>query len=96
MFSYRIFKVQKEVLVAVCDKEILGKKFRWNPIFEVKESFYGGNTCGEKELKEILKNATIINAVGNRVIDFLIKENFVDENNVIKIGDVFHAQVVTI
>ena len=96
MFSYRIFRTQKEVLIAVCDKEILGKKFQWNPVFEVKENFYGGELCGEGELKAIIEEATIVNAVGNRVVNFLIKENFVDENNVIKIGDVLHAQVVTL
>jgi len=96
MFSYKIFKTPKEVLVAVCDKEILGKKFHEDIRFEVKKSFYGERVCGEEELKEILKEATIINAVGNNAIDFLIKENLVDKKRIIKIGDTYHAQVVAI
>lgn len=96
MFSYKVFRVQKEVLVAVCDKELLGEKLEWEPEFEVKESFYGGKTCEELELKKILEEATIINAVGNRIVEFLIKENFVNEKNVLKIGGVLHAQVVTL
>ena len=96
MFSYKIFKMPKDTLVAVCDQEILGKKFENDIIFEIKEDFYGGNNCGEDELREILKDATIINAVGNKVIAFLVKENFVNKKGIIKIGDVLHAQVVTV
>jgi hypothetical protein len=95
MFSYRIFRTPKEVLVAICDQEILGKKFG-DINFEVKASFYGGEACGEEELREILKDATIINAVGNRIIDFLRKENIVEEKGILNIGDVSHAQVVTV
>jgi len=95
MFSYKVFRVPEEVLVAVCDREILGKKFG-EMEFEVSESFYGGGICGEEELREILKEATIINAVGNKIIDFLVKENIVDKEGIIKIGDVSHAQVFTL
>lgn len=95
MFSYSIFRTPKEVLIAVCDQEILGKKFG-DMNFEVKESFYGGEVCGEEELREILKDATIINAVGNRIIDFLRKEKIVEEKGILNIGDVSHAQVVTV
>jgi hypothetical protein len=91
MFSYKIFRVPKEVLVSVCDQEILGKKLEEN--FEVKEDFYGGKNCGKEELREILGEATIINAVGNGIVDFLIKENFVEKEKTIKIGGVLHAQV---
>lgn len=95
MFSYKIFKTPKDTLVAVCDKNILGKKFENEIIFEINEDFYGGNDCGEDELREILKDATIINAIGNKIIDFLVKEKLVNKKGIIKIGDVSHAQVVT-
>ena len=96
MFSYKIFKTPNDTLVAVCDKDILGKKFENDVVFEVSENFYGGDDCGEDELREILKNATIINAIGNKTIDFLVKEKLVNKKGIIKIGDVSHAQIVTV
>jgi len=95
MFSYNVFRTGKEILVAVCDREILGKNFG-DADFRVNEKFYGGNSCSEDELKEILDEATIINAVGNKIIDFLFRENIIDEKGIIKIGDVPHAQVFAI
>ncbi|UCG95226.1 MAG: DUF424 family protein [archaeon] len=91
MFSYKIFRVPKEVLVSVCDQEVLGKKLDEN--FEVDEKFYGGKNCGKDEIRKILEEATIINAVGNIIVDFLINENFVEKEKTIKIGGVLHAQV---
>lgn len=91
MFSFKVYKTPKEVLVSVCDIEILGKELEEG--FEVKEEFYGGSECEEDGLMDILGEATIINAVGNKVVEFLIREELVEEEKTIKIGDVLHAQV---
>lgn len=95
MFSYKIFRVPNEVMVSVCDEDILGKELG-DSGFKVSEDFYGGDICGEEELREILKEATIINAVGNKIVSFLVGEKIIDKRNVIKIGGVSHAQVVTL
>lgn len=95
MFSYNVFKTPGDVIVSVCDREILGKCLG-DSGFEVKDDFYGGNECGGEKLREVLKEATIINAVGTKAINFLVKEKIIEKNNVIMVGGVPHAQVVTL
>ncbi len=95
MFSYNVFKIPGEVMVSVCDIDILGKSLGSSG-FEVKKDFYGGKKCSGDELREILKQATIINAVGTKTVDFLIKEKIIDKDRIIIIDGVPHAQVVTL
>ncbi len=96
MFSYRIFREKKEVLVAVCDKEILGNEIDADKKVNVSEKFYGGEFCTEEELKKILSEATIINAIGNNVVNFLISEGIASSEGTIKVGGVLHAQIFTV
>lgn len=95
MFSYNIFKIPGEVMVSVCDCDILGKSLGSSG-FEVKKDFYGGKKCTGEGLREILGKATIINAVGKKTIDFLIKEKVIDKKKIIIIDGVPHAQVITL
>ena len=97
MFSYKIFQQQDEVLLAICDKEILDKDFSEGEMsINVSNDFYSDKECEKNEAVELIKNSTIINAVGNQIIDLLLNENIINKSNVIRIGDVKHAQVVSL
>ena len=97
MFKYKIWKHDGEVLVAVSDIDILGKTFSNDELsIEVSRDFYEGKIINEAEIKELLKTGTIINAVGNKIISLLIEEDVVEEKNVLKIGEIKHAQVFVI
>jgi hypothetical protein len=92
----KIYKVQQEVLVAVCDSDIVGKTFREGDLkIEVREEFYG-EEVGEEEVKLALQQATIANITGKKAVKFAIKIGIIDEKNVIKIGECWHAQMVVI
>jgi len=44
-------------VVAICDKEILGKKFEEsNIVLDVRDNFFGGDEVDEKNLIEIIKD----------------------------------------
>jgi hypothetical protein len=96
MFCYKVHQVsgKKDVVLAICDKELSGKIIREYPPFKVSEKFYGENTCGKKEILEKMKGCTIINIVGKKIVDFCIEKNFITRENVILIGDIPHAQIV--
>lgn len=95
MFCCKTYKYGKDVMVAVCDKEVLGKEFLFGDVnFKVKKGFYGEDVHSKEEIKKILKDATIINAVGKNIVNLLIKEGLIDERYVMKIGDTLHAQMV--
>ncbi len=82
-----------EVVVTVCDSELFGKKLReGNLSLEINESFYGGEEMRIEECLEKLKEATIANLVGS-VVDHALEEGLLDEENVLEIEGVRHAQL---
>ena len=97
MFRLKIYRVRGEVLVAVCDSDIVGKTFREGDIkIEVKESFYGERDVGEEEVKRALMMATIANITGKKAVELAIRLGIVDRENVLKIGECWHAQMVVL
>lgn len=95
-FYVKIYRIEKEVLVAACDEALCGRVFEeGNLILDVKEDFYKGELLGEEEVSSILEEATIINLVGENIISYTIRRGIVESQNVITIGGIPHAQVVT-
>jgi len=92
--AMRIYKVRGEVMVAACDRELLGKKFEEGElVLEVKDSFYYESFVTDTTFINSMKIATIANLVGEHVVDLAIKEGFVEEEGVIRIKGVPHAQM---
>jgi len=90
----RVIQTQGEVLVIVCDPELLGKKFKQGKIkLEVKESFYRGTKANIKECIAALRKATIANLVGS-IVRHAIKAGLIERANVLRIQNVPHAQLV--
>ncbi|MFH1125495.1 MAG: DUF424 family protein [Candidatus Altiarchaeota archaeon] len=97
MFYLKFHDVPGEVLVAVCDKEILGKSFSKGRLqIEVNERFYKGVIAGEDEVISALNKATIANIVGNMIVEKAIKHSLIAPENIIEIGGVKHAQIVSV
>ena len=95
MFRLKVYRVQGEILVAVCDSELIGKTFRDGKLeIDVKESFYGEKDVDESEVRKALRMATIANITGKRAVKIAIEMGIVDKNSVLKIGDCWHAQMV--
>ncbi|MEM0215410.1 MAG: DUF424 family protein [Archaeoglobaceae archaeon] len=93
----KIYRVRGEVLVAVCDADIVGKVFReGNLKIEVKEEFYGTEEFEEKDVEEALRKATIANITGKMAVDLAIKIGIVDKDKVLRIENCPHAQMVLI
>ncbi len=96
-FRMKIYRTGREIVVAVCDSEIVGKTFREGDIkIEVKESFYGEIDVDEEEVRRALKIATIANITGKRAVKLAIDMGIVDEDNILKIGECWHAQMVIV
>lgn len=90
----RVILTQGEVLVIVCDPELLGKKFKQRELrLDVKESFYRGTEASVKECIAALREATIANLVGS-IVGHAIQAGIIERANVIRIQNVRHAQLV--
>ena len=96
-FSYSVFKQDEETLLAVSDANIVGKTFEERDLqLDVSKEFYGSKTGDEKEIIELLKDATIINAVGKEIISLLVQKDIIEKKSVIEIRGVPHAQIISI
>jgi len=90
----RIERIQGEVLVIICDSELIGKSFEEGHLkLKVKRSFYKGREATAEECLEALKEATIANMVGS-IVEHAVKAGFVHPSSVIRIQNVPHAQMV--
>jgi hypothetical protein len=84
-----------EVIVALCDKELIGKRLREGEIrLHVNPYFYKGVLASRKIVREALKSATIANIVGKRSVNLAIREGIIDKRNVITVQGVPHAQMI--
>lgn len=90
-------------VLAVCDAEILNKKFSSNYKnnnieLKVSEHFYKGELKDENEVKVILSNFynsdfASLNITGNRSIKLALSLGIISSKNIISIDKVMHAQV---
>lgn len=90
-------KVGKNVLLAICDVELLGKTLHRGEVdFHVKKEFYKGTKVNIEEAIDMIKNSTIVNMVGKNVVKKAIERGYVHPEAVLKIEDIPHAQIVKI
>jgi hypothetical protein len=86
-----------QIIIALCDSELLGKKFTQGDLqLDLTGGFYKGHEKPEAEILSVLDNAYIINAVGKTCIDFLLKNRLIEKQNIITIAAIPHAQCVIV
>ncbi len=88
-------QVGKNVILAVCDYDLLGKTLREGKIvFHIKNEFYNGRKATVDEAVGLIGNSTIVNLVGKCCVEKAIAEGYVHPEAVLKIEGVPHAQIV--
>lgn len=94
----KIHKSQEgKIVLAVCDKDLVGKKFDERGLqLDLGSSFYRGEEKSEDEVRELLKAANYINAVGKESINFCLKNKLIKEGNISYIKKIPHAEVIFI
>lgn len=91
----KLKKVGRNVLLAICDVEILGKTLHdGKVVFHVKEDFYKGSKVNIDEAICMIENCTIVNMVGKHVVCRAIEKGYVHPEAVLDIEGVPHAQIV--
>lgn len=83
------------LILAVCDSDISGKKFTEGKLeIDLSSNFYSGTETAADEVKKLMKSSYIINLVGKDSLKTARELVAIDENNVIFIQGVPHAQVL--
>jgi hypothetical protein len=88
-------QVGTNVLLAICDCEVLGRTLREGKIvFHVKEEFYNGGRVTVEEALSMIQNSTIVNMVGKNCVEKAIQKGYVHPDAVLNIEGVPHAQIM--
>ena len=82
-------------LIAVCDCDILGKKFAEGHLkIDVSSDFFGGEKASCSEVEAALVAATMANFVGCKTVEHAISLGYVKRDCVLSINGVLYAQMV--
>ena len=82
-------------IAAVCDSDLIGKKFEEKKLqLDLSSNFYKGEEKSEEEVRELVKDSYIVNIVGKKSISLAIRLGLVSKKNIIKIKKVPHAQAI--
>ena len=95
----KIIQTYRDV-VAVCDKELIGKRFEEGKFqLDVKENFFNGDETNEEKAIEIMKQMSMkdstFNIVGKKSINTAIKAGIISGEEVKKIQNIPFALVLT-
>ena len=88
-------KAGRNVLLAICDCELLGRTLREGKIvFHVKDEFYNGRKASIEEAMGMIDNSTIVNMVGKNCVEKAIAKGYVHPEAFLKIEGIPHAQII--
>lgn len=95
MICMKVYTMQGETMIAACDEALLGKSFEEGELhISITNKFYGEDRVSKETFQEQLKEATIANLVGEDTIALAIELGLVDEESILRIDGVPHAQLV--
>jgi len=97
-FWSKVIKTKFDVLVAICDEEVIGKEIEVERGFRVvaSERFYKDKLIDEEEALRLMSEATIGNLLGEKIIKLAVDKNIISPESIILIGGIPHAQFIKI
>jgi len=88
-FSVKVTEYQKNLMLNICDADLLGKSISENQLtMKISESYYGNEIIEIGEATKLLKNSNIINMVGKNTVSLSLELGIGSENGVKKISGV--------
>jgi len=96
MFWGKVFAAKREIVLAICDDDILDKKIKTKKFdIKISKNFYGERIIeDEATAVRMMQRCTIANLIGKRIVALAKKHGFITEENIISIGGIPHAQFV--
>ena len=95
-FSYKTYRQGADVLLAISDSAIVGKTLKTAHASIDVSGFYKGEECGERKALELIRGATIVNAIGQDVVALMLGNKLLDKSMVLEIAGVPHAQIISV
>lgn len=94
MFLIRMHRHGREMVLAAADKELVGTVLKDEDLrLDVCPEFYEGEEGDEGVLLNRLTMCTVANLVGERAVAVAIREGYIDDECILRIAGVPHAQL---
>ena len=88
-FSVRVSNYQKNIMLNICDVELLGKQISQDELnMKISESYYGEKLVDKEEAKSLLQTSSIINMVGKNTVSLSIELGIGSESGIKTISDI--------
>lgn len=95
MFWAKIFPTKYDIVVAICDQDLMDKELKFrNMKVKVAKNFYGERLVNENVALKLMNNSRIGNLMGEKIVELAEKNGFITKENIISINGVPHAQFV--
>ncbi len=88
-FSFKVIEYQKNLMLNICDADLVGKVLSQNKlIMSISKNYYGDQIIEKDEAEQLLRNSSIINMVGKNIISLCLSLEISSEKGVKEISDV--------
>ncbi|MDH3501618.1 MAG: DUF424 domain-containing protein [Nitrosopumilus sp.] len=88
-FSVKVIDYQKNMMLNICDFDLLGKDIVQDKLtMSISKSYYGEKFVNKEEAESLLKKSSIINMVGKNSISLSIELGIGSENGVKEISGI--------
>lgn len=82
-YALRAIKYDKSVMANICDFELVGKEVKnGDHIISITPEYFLQELIGHSEARNILRSSSILNLVGNRIINLAIEMRLAKETTV--------------
>ncbi len=93
-FLLKIHEPNNNCTVALCDKELLGKKFSEDDLtLDIDPDFFGGKPAAIKEIKDTIETAQSANIIGNEIISKLLQHRIIPSSGIKTIDKIKYAHI---
>jgi uncharacterized protein len=73
-FSVKVTEYQKNLMLNICDADLLGKTITQDELnITISKSYYGNQIIEQDEAKKLLETSSIINMVGKNTISLSLE-----------------------
>ncbi|MCX8163360.1 MAG: DUF424 family protein [Candidatus Micrarchaeota archaeon] len=93
---YKIHEQQGELILALCDGELIGKKFSDSKRvldLDTFKNFYFGQELNLKEIKILFEQCDSINIVGKEAVALALGLGYIKHEDIIYIDKIPHVQI---
>ena len=82
-FALRKIKYQETIMINICDIELLGKKInKGDFVIDISKNYFLEKEIDEEEAIILLKSSSVLNLVGDKIVNLALKLKLAKENSV--------------